>query len=311
MNTRIVVAGSLNMDLVAYAPRIPQPGETVIAGAFQTTPGGKGANQAVAAARLGAAVSMIGKTGTDAFGQELRQSLEAAGVRCRFVSRDADAPTGVALITVDATGQNSIVVASGANMQLSPADIDAAEDVIAAAGFLLLQLESPLETVTHAATVAQRHGVRVILNPAPARALPTELLQMVDVLIPNETETASLTGLPVETPQDAEVAGAALLARGVGAVIITLGARGALLVRDREAVHSPAFPVVAVDTTAAGDAFIGGLALALSEGQRVPEAMRWGCAAGAIAAARAGAQSSLPDRGEVEAMLRGANSLPG
>ena len=306
MSSRIVVAGSLNMDLVVSAPRIPLPGETIIASAFQTVPGGKGANQAVAAARLGASASMIGMTGEDAFGEQLRHNLDIAGVEHQFVTRCAESATGVALITVEESGQNSIVVAPGANMRVSPADIDAAEEVIAAAGVLLLQLECPLDTVAYAAEVAHRHGVSVILNPAPAQPLPDELLRMVNILIPNETEAALLTGRPVERINQVEAAAQTLLERGVGAIIITLGARGAWLARGAETLHAPAFLVAAVDTTAAGDAFIGGLALALSEGRDLPNAVRWGSAAGALAATRAGAQSSLPERAEVETLLSNA-----
>jgi len=303
MDAHIVVVGSLNMDLVISAPRIPQPGETIIGSTFKTVPGGKGANQAVAAARLGAGVSMVGKVGNDAFGQQLCQTLEIAGVHHDFVTQSPDAASGVALITVEESGQNSIVVAPGANMQLSPADIDAADEVIANAGILLLQLESPIETVIHAAGRARQYGARVILNPAPAQPLPDELLQMVDILIPNETETALLTGMSAATADEAASASRKLLTCGVGAVVVTLGSQGALLVPDNETRYFPAFPVSAVDTTAAGDAFIGGLALALSERKSLPDAVRWGCAAGALAATKAGAQSSLPSRTDVETML--------
>ena len=308
MDSHIVVVGSLNMDLVVSTPRIPQPGETIIGSAFKTVPGGKGANQAVAAARLGAWISMVGKVGDDGFGRQLRHNLETAGVRHDFVTQSPAVASGVALITVEESGQNSIVVALGANTQLSPADIDAADELIAGAGIMLLQLECPLDSVIHATARARRHGVNVILNPAPAQPLPAELLQMVDILIPNETEAELLTGISVHTDDDAANAARALLALGVGAVIITLGDRGALLACGGEITHFPPFPVVAVDTTAAGDAFIGGLAVALSEGKMLPDAVRLGSAAGALAATRAGAQSSLPTRSDVEAMLRAAET---
>ncbi len=303
MPTHIVVTGSLNMDLVARAPRIPRPGETIIGGDFCTVPGGKGANQAVAAARLGAQVSMIGQVGRDAFAQALLDNLAAAGVDHSFVAQDPDAATGVALIVVDDAGENSIVVAPGANMRLSPTDVDEAESVVAAADALLLQLESPLETVTRAAEVARAHGVTVVLNPAPARSLPDELLALVDVLIPNETETALLTGLPVRDRAEAETAAAALHELGVGTMILTLGERGALLSREQGSEHFAAFEVTPVDTTAAGDAFVGGFAVALTEGRTLSEAVRWGNAAGALATTKLGAQPSMPTRQDLENLL--------
>jgi ribokinase len=291
------------MDLVARAPRIPRPGETIIGGDFCTVPGGKSANQAVAAARLGARVSMVGRVGRDAFGQPLLDNLFAAGVDHTFVARDPDAATGVALIVVDDAGENSIVVAPGANMRLSPADVDDAESAIAAADALLLQLESPLETVTRAAEVAHAHGVTVILNPAPARPLPDELLALVDVLIPNETETAMLTSLPVGDLAEAGTAAAALRGLGVGTVILTLGERGALLAWEEGTRHFAAFAVTPVDTTAAGDAFVGGFAVALAEGRTLAEAVQWGNAAGALSTTKPGAQPSLPTRQELERLV--------
>jgi ribokinase len=305
MTARVTVVGSLNMDLVARAPRIPQPGETIIGGDFHTVPGGKGANQAVAAARLGAQVSMVGRVGRDAFADPLLNNLAAAGVDHTFVTQDPEAATGVALIVVDDAGQNSIVVASGANMRLSLADVDGAEAAIAAADALLLQLESPLETVTRAAKVARAHGVKVILNPAPARSLPGALLSLVDVLIPNESETALLTGMPVGDQAEAEAAATALRGLGVGTVILTLGERGALLAREEKTELFPAFDVTSVDTTAAGDAFVGGFAVALAEGQSLAEAVRWGNAAGALATTKLGAQPSLPTRQEIKEFIKG------
>jgi len=303
MTAHVAVVGSLNMDLVARAARIPQPGETVIGGEFRNVPGGKGANQAVAAARLGAQVSMVGRVGRDAFAGPLLDSLAADGIDHTFVIQDPHAATGVALIVVDDAGENSIVVASGANMRLSPTDVDAAETAIAGADALLLQLESPLETVTRAAELARAHGVTVILNPAPARPLPVELLALVDVLIPNESETALLTGMPVGDQAEAEAAAGALRTMGVGTVILTLGQRGALLAREGETVMCPAFDVTPVDTTAAGDAFVGGFAVALAEGRTLSEATRWGNGAGALATTKLGAQPSLPTRQELETLL--------
>jgi ribokinase len=303
MTPHVAVVGSLNMDLVARAPRIPQPGETIIGGEFRTVPGGKGANQAVAAARLGARVSMVGRVGRDGFGEALLENLASDGIDHAFVIQDPESATGVALIVVDDAGQNSIVVASGANMRLSPADVEAAEAAVASADVLLLQLESPLETVARAAQVATEHGVPVILNPAPARQLPDTLLALVDVLIPNESETALLSDMPVHDEAQAEAAAAALLGLGVGTVILTLGERGALLAQAGGATHVPAFPVAPVDTTAAGDAFVGGFAVALAEERTLLEAARWGNAAGALATTRIGAQPSLPTRQEVERLL--------
>ena len=303
MPARVTVVGSLNMDLVVRAPRIPRPGETIIGGEFRTVPGGKGANQAVAAARLGAQVAMVGRVGGDAFGGLLLENLAAAGVDHTFVTRDPQAATGVALIEVDDAGQNSIVVVSGANMRLAPADVEAAAAAIGAADVLLLQLESPLETVTRAAQVAHARGVTVILNPAPARPVPAGLLGLVDVLIPNESETALLTGLPVGDQEEAQAAAAALRRMGVATVILTLGERGALLAYEGGAELFPAFDVTPVDTTAAGDAFVGGLAVALAEGRPLREAVRWGNAAGALATTRLGAQPSLPTRQALDDML--------
>jgi ribokinase len=303
MSAHVAVVGSLNMDLVIRSPRIPLPGETIIGGEFHTAPGGKGANQAVAAARLGAQVSMVGRVGRDAFGSQLLENLAADGIEHNFVLEDREASTGVALIVVADDGENSIVVASGANAHLSPADVETSEAAIARADVLLLQLESPLETVTQAAQTARARGVTVILNPAPARALPGELLALVDVIIPNESETALLTGMPVENQAEAEAAAAMLRRRGVGTVILTLGERGALLSYERGTTIFPAYDVKPVDTTAAGDAFVAGLAVALAEGKSWATAVQWGNAAGALATTKLGAQPSLPTRTTVEQLL--------
>jgi ribokinase len=303
MVAHVTVVGSLNMDLVARAPRIPRAGETIIGGNFHMLPGGKGANQAVAAARLGAQVSMVGRVGRDAFAGPLLDNLTAAKVDHTFVTQDPEAATGVALIVVDDAGQNSIVVASGANIRLLSANVDAAEAIVATADVLLLQLESPLETVTRAAEMACAHKVTVILNPAPARPLPASLLSLVDVLIPNESETALLTGMSVSTQAEVEAAALALQESDVDTVILTLGERGALLAREGETELFPAFDVTPVDTTAAGDAFVGGFAVALAEGRSLAEAVCWGNAAGALAATQLGAQPSLPTRQALETLL--------
>ncbi len=307
MTARVVVVGSLNMDLVIRSARIPQPGETILGGEFHCVPGGKGANQAVGAARLGAAVSMVGRVGNDAFGEQLLENLAADGIDHTFVLRDASSATGVALIVVDDVGQNSIVVASGANMTLSPSDVDAAADTLAAGDVLLLQLESPLESVIRAAQLAHTRGVTIILNPAPARPLAERLLSLVDVLVPNESETAILTGMPVGSQAEAAAASVALRRAGVGTVILTLGERGALLADDEGSRVHAAFGVEPVDTTAAGDAFVAGLAVALAEGRTRDEAVQWANAAGALATTRLGAQPSLPTRPALEQLL--ADSL--
>ena len=303
MTARMTIVGSLNMDLVIHAPRIPKPGETIIGGEFHAIPGGKGANQAVAAARLGASVSMIGRIGRDAFSVSLLENLVASGVDHQYVIQDENAATGTALIVVDDRGQNSIVVASGANMQLTPADVEAGRSAIASSDVLLLQLESPLETVCRAAELARAHGVTVILNPAPARPLPDSLLSQVDVLIPNESETAILTELPVNSRGEIERAAVQLLESGVSTAILTLGGDGALLCSADGLQHLLPFKVKAIDTTAAGDAFVGGFAVALAEGKALVEAARYGNAAGALATTRLGAQTSLPTRNEVEALV--------
>jgi ribokinase len=303
MTARVAVAGSLNVDLVVRTPRIPEPGETIIGSDFHRVPGGKGANQAVAAARLGADVAMVGRVGQDSFAGQLRENMSRMGVDLTHVKEDPDAATGVALIVVDDAGQNSIVVASGANAHFSPEDVEEAEETLANADVLLLQLESPLETVRRAAEIAEAHGVRVILNPAPAQELPRSLLTLVDVLIPNESEAALLTGRSVESEEEARAAAQELLRLGVETVIITLGKRGALLAQDGSAARIPSFEVVAVDTTAAGDAFVGSFAVALAEGKMLREAVRWGNAAGALAATKMGAQPSLPTREALERLL--------
>lgn len=303
MNARIAVVGSLNMDLIVRSPRLPQAGETIIGSEFQTLPGGKGSNQAVAAARLGGQVAMVGRVGNDGFGATLLETLREAGVNHDYVLMDERHPSGVALITVDDEGGNTIVVASGANMALTPEDVEQAEDIISAARVLLLQLEIPLPAVQRAAEIASANGVTVILNPAPARPIPDEIMQPVDILAPNESETMLLTGAPVT--DDAEIISAAAALREVGpeTVILTLGARGALLSTAEYSSRLPSFSVNVVDTTAAGDAFLGGLAVALAEGCPLPDAVRWGNAAGALATTRPGAQPSLPHRHEVEALL--------
>ena len=310
MTAKVVVVGSLNMDLVVCAPRIPHPGETVIGGEYYTAAGGKGSNQAVAAARLGAKVHMVGRVGRDELGVRLTETLEEAGVDHQFVVEDPRDSTGVALITVADSGQNTIVVAPGSNMRLSPDDVDAARGAIGEADILLVQLETPLETVTRALQIARAKGVKTILNPAPARTLPRDIFGLVDVLIPNETEAAILTGLSVGTQTEARTAGEVLRKQGVKTVVLTLGERGAVYVEARDVGALSAYDVKAVDTTAAGDAFVGAFAVATAEGKSLPEAIRWGNAAGALAVTKRGAQPSLPDRGALEEILAFGTTKP-
>ncbi len=302
---RIAVIGSLNMDLVVRAHRIPKPGETiVVAGDLHLISGGKGANQAYASAMLGAEVSMVGRVGDDMFGEQLITSLKKAGVDTHHITRDSDAPTGIAMIVVEEGGQNSIVVSSGANGHVSPPDVSRAEAVIRSASLILLQLEIPLPTVIKAAQVAKHQGIKVVLNPAPAQQLPAELLSLTDILIPNETEAAMLSGCDVGTDDGIRQAAARLYQSGVKTVIMTRGSRGASLITENEIVHFPAFSVEPVDTTAAGDAFVGSFAVALAEGRSTSEAVMYGNAAGALASTKSGAQPSMPGRDDLDKMLQ-------
>ncbi|MFD8719553.1 ribokinase [Streptomyces sp. NPDC059629] len=296
--THIAVLGSTNMDLVAYAERAPQLGETVTGRDFRTVPGGKGANQAIAAARAGATVSMIGAVGHDAYGVRLRETLEHSGVDTDSL-RTIECHSGTAHIVVDNEGGNAIVVVPGANGtvdHLSPGD----EGVIASADTLLLQLEIPLAAVVAGAQAARRHGVHTILTPSPARPLPAELLDNIDLLVANEREAAALTDR--FDPRDA----AAALLDLVPQVVVTLGAAGSLyLARGAQPLVIPAPRVTAVDSTGAGDTFVGALAVALAEEKPVREALSWAAAAAALAVQREGASTSMPYRPEIEAQYTG------
>ncbi len=297
----VVVVGSSNTDLVVNASRIPRAGETVLGSGFLMAQGGKGANQAVAAARLGAHVTLVGRVGKDAFGKEAIRKLKRARVNTDFMVVDKTAATGVALIVVDHTGENAIAVAPGANHQLSVADVDAAGEQIQNADVLLLQLETRLDTVRHAATLASESGVPVILNPAPAQPLDADLLKTVSVLTPNQGE-AEVLGRPFGSGNDSlRTVGKQLRNAGARNVVITLGGQGALLVTDALTEQVAAPKVEPVDTTGAGDAFNGALAVATAGGQTLAQAVRFASLAGALTVTRRGAQPALPTRAELEA----------
>ena len=303
MPKEIIVVGSINLDLVANSSRIPQEGETVHGHSFKTFFGGKGANQAVAAARLGAAVTMIGKVGTDSFGPELLRGLESAGVHTSCVRR-AKGSSGVALITTDRDGQNSIVVVPGANGQLNPEDVDRYRSRIQKAAIVLVQLEIPMDTVAHLSTVTSKAGVPLMLDPAPAMRLSRKLLRSVTWLTPNETESATLLGDSGEHGGGDAIADR-ILSLGCRNVVLKLGAKGVFLAgKDTVSLAVKGFKVKPVDTTAAGDAFNGAFAMALVRGMNAKDAARFACAVAAISVTRAGAQPSMPSYKEVEAFLR-------
>lgn len=301
MPAKVVVIGSLNMDLVTRAPRLPRGGETLIGKSFATVSGGKGANQAVAAARLGAQVSMVGCVGNDAYGEALRGALLAEQIDCQAVSTVEDS-SGVALIVVDDNSQNAIVIVAGANGALTPEVIDRFDAVLQAADVIICQLEVPDATVGHALKRGRELGKTVILNPAPAsRPLPVDWYAAIDYLIPNESEASALSGLPVDSLSTAETAAARLIAMGAGKVIITLGSQGSLFADGQRFEHFPAAKVKAVDTTAAGDTFVGGFAAALAAGKSEADAIRFGQVAAALSVTRAGAQPSIPTLSDVQA----------
>lgn len=301
MPANVVVIGSLNMDLVTRAPRLPVGGETLIGHSFATVSGGKGANQAVAAARLGAQVAMVGCVGNDDYGVQLRDALLAEQIDCQAVSKVADS-SGVALIVVDDNSQNAIVIVAGANGAMTPAVIDRFDAVLQAADVIICQLEIPDATVGHALKRARALGKIVILNPAPAsRPLPADWFAAIDYLIPNESEATVLSGLQVDSLDTAESAASRLIAMGAGKVIITLGAQGSLFANGQDFEHFPAPKVQAVDTTAAGDTFVGGFAAALANGKSESEAIRFGQIAAALSVTRAGAQPSIPTLFDVQA----------
>jgi ribokinase len=302
---KIVVIGSANVDLYIQTERLPGPGETVLGGGFQMSPGGKGANQAVAAARAGSQVFFVGNVGDDAFGRNTIENLAKERVAIDYVSLDRHAPTGIAMIIIEKGGQNMIAVAAGANMTLSTAQVEKARQDIRDAGFVLLQLEIPLPVVEYAINVAWREGVPVMLNAAPARegALTREILSKLDTLIVNEFEAQLYSGVKVDNDVDADKAARALQAMGAKRVVVTMGAKGALAVAT-EAVYVPARRVEAVDTVGAGDAFCGALVTALAEGEDFAAAAKFASAAAALACTKVGAQSSLPERVDIESFAR-------
>ncbi|WP_455642658.1 ribokinase [Parabacteroides sp.] len=297
---QILVVGSSNTDMVIKAAHLPRPGETILGGTFFMNPGGKGANQAVAIARLGGPVTFICKTGSDIFGHQSQQLFEEEGINTSYVFSDSENPSGVALITVDEKAENCIVVASGANANLLPSDLAKAEEAIEQADLVLMQLEVPMETVRFVANIAWQKGKKVILNPAPAHPLPADLLRHLYLITPNETEAEMITGVKITDESSAGEAARLLSEMGVQHVIITLGSKGALIYSDGKAEMVPALKVEAVDTTAAGDVFNGALTVALSEGRSLKEAARFACKASAISVTRVGAQSSAPYRNEVD-----------
>lgn len=296
---KIIVIGSCNTDMVIKADRLPVPGETVIGGTFFMNPGGKGANQAVAAARLGGKVSFISKTGNDVFGKQSVELYNTEGINTDNIFSDEDNPSGIALITVDSHGENCIVVASGANASLSPADIENARNEIESGDIVLMQLEIPIETVEYAAELAHKNNIKVILNPAPARALSDKLLKTTYIITPNESEAEILSGIKVKDIESAKKAAKVINGKGANIVVITLGAKGSLIFENGEYHLIEACKVSAIDTTAAGDTFSGTLCVGLSEGKTIIESVKMATTACALAVTRMGAQSSIPYRKEL------------
>lgn len=294
----ILVIGSSNTDMTVKSKTLPRPGETVLGGVFTMGAGGKGANQAVAAQRLGGKVKFICKVGQDIFGDNAIAQYKKEGLDTSGILRSS-LPSGVALITVDEQAENCIVVASGANGDLLEADIESCKADLLSCAILLLQLETPIPSVLKAARIAHEAGATVVLNPAPACPLPEELFRYIDLFIPNETELSSFSGIPVTDAASAEKAAAAMQAKGVGKIIVTMGSKGALLCEGGPSVFVPAHKVKAVDTTAAGDTFCGALCVAVSEGKTLLEAAQFACAASAMTVQKMGAQNSLPYRKEI------------
>lgn len=288
--------------MVIKADRLPIPGETILGGIFFMNPGGKGANQAVSAARMGGNVTLISKTGNDVFGKQSVMLYTAENIKTDYIYSDPKHPSGVALITVDSYGENCIVVASGANAYLSPSDIDKASSEIESSDLVLMQLEIPIETVEYVAEMANRKGIKVILNPAPARALSDNLLKHLYIIIPNKSEAEILSGIRVSDIESAKQAADIISAKGVGIVVITLGSQGALIKDNNEYHFVEAFKVDAVDTTAAGDTFCGTVCVGLSEGRSILDSVKLAARAAAITVTRMGAQTSIPYRSELSSL---------
>ena len=299
----ILVVGSSNTDMVIKAGHLPRPGETVLGGTFFMNPGGKGANQAVSVARLGGQVTFICKTGNDIFGSQSKQLFEKEGIDISYLFSDPEHPSGVALITVDANAENCIVVASGANANLLPSDISSVHEAIEKADIILMQLEIPIDTVKYVSRIAGKLNKKVILNPAPAQALDQELLQSLYLITPNETEAEMISGIKITGTDSLYACAQAICDKGVQSVIITLGAKGAFFYSNAYREFIPTYEVNAIDTTAAGDVFNAALAVAISEGCGLPEAIRFANKAAAISVTRIGAQSSVPYRNEVDVFV--------
>ena len=302
----IVSLGGINMDLVTFADRLPADGETVVGDRFVTYAGGKGANQAVAAARMGARSAMVGRVGDDMFGPQLIELLQSAGVSTEAVGVSPDTSSGIAVISVGQGGQNRIVQVLGANDTCGDDEFNRISALLPDTSALLLQLEVSIELSARVAEQAASQGVTVILDPGPVRPVPAEFYRHISVITPNETEAEALVGHPIADLGAAAAAAHELVGRGVRAAVIKLGSMGAYWSDGNDAGHVPAFPVNAVDTVAAGDAFNGAMAVAMSEGASLAEAVRWGCAAGALAVTKVGAQDSMPDRAAVAASLGGS-----
>ncbi len=300
----IVVVGSSNTDMIIKVAHLPLPGETILGGEFTKAAGGKGANQAVAAARAGGEVNFIARVGDDIFGESAINGFMEDNINVDWVLKDAEAPSGVAQIFVADDGENCIAVASGANARLSVEDIENARDVIESADILLTQLETPVETISKAISIARENGKTVILNPAPAQPLPDELLAKLSVITPNETEAELLTGVEVVDEASAAVATASLKEKGVESVIITMGSKGAFVDHDNEQYMVPGFMVEAVDTTAAGDTFNGALTVALSQKKNFKDAVKFANAAAALSVTKLGAQPSVPSLDEIIDFLK-------
>lgn len=296
---KIVVIGSSNTDMVVSTDHIPAPGETILSESFFMNPGGKGANQAVAIARLGGDVVFIGKIGDDIFGKKTLEVLEKEGIATQHIFVDRKYPSGVALITVDKSGENTIVVAPGSNARLFPEDLDSMPDIIASADIILMQLEIPVRTIQYVVDLATDKATRIILNPAPMTRLPGSLLQKIDIITPNETEASMLTGVKITGERSAGVAAGRIRDMGVEKVVITMGATGSLIYESGKSTIIPAYKVSAVDTTAAGDVFNGAMAVSMAEGGSLVDAVRFATKAAAISVTRRGAQNSAPYRDEI------------